>query len=392
MNSSQDDLLFAPELPDSEPIAAERPPWRVLVVDDDPQVHTVTLLALKDAQVEGRRLHIEHAYDGEQAKLKLLGREDWAVVLLDVVMTTDDEGLRLVHWLRYERGNHMTRVILRTGQPGVAPEREVMMNFDINDYQPKAELSAQRLMTAVVGGIRGWRDLRLIAEQRTGLEELLEERTQLLEAFRRFVPADELEALGHKTPLTAMPGDHVVKSMTLMFLDICSFTPMAERLGPRGTFAVLNRVFAEVVPLIGDHQGVVDKFLGDGMLAVFPYDPASAVHAAMAVLRRLAELNLAAGDPAEPGEKVSVGIGIHYGSTVLGLVGTEERIEPTVVADAVNVAARIERLTREFSVPIVISQAVYQRLPAELQARTAPLGPQPVRGKSQPVECWSIVA
>ncbi len=384
---NDDALIFAPE--DDRP-ATHTPegalPWRVLVVDDEPNVHTVTLLALAGLEVDGRRLVIEHAHSAAQARQKLAAREDWAVVLLDVVMESDDAGLQLVKWLREERANHEARIIVRTGQPGIAPEREVMRSHDIDDYQPKSELSAQRLVTSVLGAIRGWRDLRVIAEQRERIEKLHAEQAELLVAFGRFVPSRMLLALGHASPVGVRLGDHVQRDMTLMFLDVRSFTRLAERLSPAETFALLNDLFGEIVPILHRHGGVVDKFLGDGLLAIFTEDAQQAVQAAYDILTRL-DARVAEGSFPNA---LDIGIGIHGGPTVLGLVGSEERMETTVIADAVNVAARLEHLTREVDSRIVVSEAVYNRLRDGLGEPSRALGAMHVRGRQDTVVCYDL--
>ncbi len=389
--SDDDELVFAPE--DSPPSrAAPEPPapWRVLVVDDEPQVHTVTLLALSGIELDGRRLHIEHAYSGADARAKC-SRDDWALILLDVVMETDDDGLRFVEWLRKERRNLLTRVVLRTGQPGVAPEREVMLGYDLNDYQPKSDLSAQRLATSVVGALRSFRDLALIDAQRSELERLSGEQRTLLASFGRFVPQGLLSTIGHATPLTVALGDHVACDLTLLFLDVRAFTGLSERLGPAETFRSLNRLFGAIVPIVHAHGGLVDKYLGDGLLAIFRSGPESAVRAAHELLARIDDLNAAVGSEAGLPEPIEVGVGIHHGRTILGLVGTDERLDPTVVADAVNVGARLERLTRELpGVRAVASEAVVSRCSEPLRSAARPLGPQRVRGRNEPIACFDV--
>ena len=386
-----DELIFAPE---DEPLSRAAPeplpPYPVLIVDDEPQVHTVTLLALSGVELDGRRLQIEHAYSGAEARAKC-ERTDWALIVLDVVMDTDDDGLRFVEWLRKERGNLLTRVVLRTGQPGAAPEREVMLTYDLNDYQPKSDLSAQRLATSVVGALRSWRDLRIIDAQRRDLERLSDEQRRLLASFGRFVPQGLLSTIGHDTPLTVALGDHVACDLTLLFLDVRAFTGLSERLGAADTFRALNQLFGAIVPVIHAHGGVVDKYLGDGLLAIFREGPEGAVRAAHAVLERVDALNAKTGGPGELPEPIEVGVGIHHGRTILGLVGTDERLDPTVVADAVNVGSRLERLTREFpGVRAVASDAVIDRCPPELRATARPLGPQRVRGRQDPVACFDV--
>lgn len=187
-----DEPLFGPE---SEDPAAERPPrpkgepWPILVVDDDPQVHAMTAVLLRDFDFEGRPFEVVGALSAAEAKTILAARPDLPVALLDVVMETEDAGLRLVRHIRDELGNRRMRIILRTGQPGQAPERDVIVGYDINDYKAKSELTAQRLFTTLVSALRAWRDIVTIERNRQGLERILSASSSLFEmrSMRAFV-------------------------------------------------------------------------------------------------------------------------------------------------------------------------------------------------------------
>lgn len=128
--------------------------WQVLLVDDEPDVHAATRLALKDVQVQGRALAFHHAYTAAQARRLLAELPGLAVAIVDVVMEDEDAGLRLVRHLREELGNRLLRVILRTGQPGYAPEIETIRAYDINDYATKSEATQVRLFTSLTLAVR----------------------------------------------------------------------------------------------------------------------------------------------------------------------------------------------------------------------------------------------
>jgi CheY-like chemotaxis protein len=114
----------------------------VIIIDDEPEVHAVTKLALSDFSFQDKSLEFYSAYSGEDGKRLILEHPDAAIVLLDVVMETDDAGLKVAKYIREEAHNHKVRIILRTGQPGQAPERQVILDYDINDYKSKTELTA----------------------------------------------------------------------------------------------------------------------------------------------------------------------------------------------------------------------------------------------------------
>lgn len=159
--------------PINSEIAGPRFSWKVLVVDDEADIRTLTRLNLKGFSFDGRELRIIEAASAQEARQLLSEHDDIAVALIDVVMETDDAGLRLVEYIRRELENRMMRLIVRTGQPGVAPERYVIDNFDIDDYKDKTELTATRLYTTVRSALKAYRDLKTIDLNRIGLSRVL---------------------------------------------------------------------------------------------------------------------------------------------------------------------------------------------------------------------------
>jgi response regulator RpfG family c-di-GMP phosphodiesterase len=169
---TDDDIPF---LGDDE--SAVAPPqsdrWKVLVVDDDESVHQVTTLTMGKELFDRRHLELIHAHSGAEAREILSRDPDIAIVLLDVVMETDDAGLEVVRFIRDDLGNHAIRIVLRTGQPGQAPERRVIADYDINDYKLKTELTVDNLFTVLQTGIRSYRYIRALERTRRGLETIL---------------------------------------------------------------------------------------------------------------------------------------------------------------------------------------------------------------------------
>ncbi|MBN2510410.1 MAG: DUF3369 domain-containing protein [Spirochaetales bacterium] len=148
-------------------------PFYLLVVDDEEQIHSVTRLALSDYDFEGTPVKILSAYSAEEAKQVLRDYPDIGVILLDVVMETEEAGLHLADYIRNEMGNRYVRIILRTGQPGSAPETKVIREYDINDYKAKTELTAQRLYTSVHTALRSFRDMRALGKSKEALEKII---------------------------------------------------------------------------------------------------------------------------------------------------------------------------------------------------------------------------
>ncbi len=156
-------------------------PWSVLVVDDEEEVHAVTRLVLSRIVFKGRPVELVSAYSGKEALELLKARDDFALALLDVVMEKEDSGLNVAKAIREKIGNKAIRVVLRTGQPGQAPEEQVIVDYDINDYKAKSELTAQKLFTTVVASFRAYESIRTLERNREGLEKILDATDSLFE-------------------------------------------------------------------------------------------------------------------------------------------------------------------------------------------------------------------
>jgi response regulator RpfG family c-di-GMP phosphodiesterase len=155
----------------AEEITAQ--PWKILVIDDEPSVHTLTRLILKSMEFAGRKIRLFSVCSAEDAKKVLHKETDIAVALVDVMMESEHAGLELVEYIREELGNRHVRIIIRTGQAGSMPEREVIDQYDIDDYKDKSELTAQKLYTAIRSTLKAYRDIMIIESNRQGLERIL---------------------------------------------------------------------------------------------------------------------------------------------------------------------------------------------------------------------------
>ena len=174
--SNQDDLGFAPEDETRVPEAATAAPrWKLLIVDDEPDIHAVTALALRDCLYDGQPLELLHAYTGAEAVAIVREQPDIAIILMDVVMETDHAGLDAVHAIRVDQGNRFVRIILRTGQPGQAPERDIVTSYDINDYKEKTELTSRKLFTMVYTSLGHYRQLLAVEAHRAELQKVVDE-------------------------------------------------------------------------------------------------------------------------------------------------------------------------------------------------------------------------
>jgi len=176
-----DDLVFSDE--QIEPSRCkESTPWQVMVVDDEPAVHEVTKLVMAGFEMDGRTLQFTHCYSAAEARQMLAQPNEIALILLDVVMETEHAGLELARHIREDIGNLNVRIVLRTGQPGQAPEEQVIKDYDINDYKEKTDLTRRKLITVFYAGLRAYRDLMRIEHARQGLKRSIEAISQVCDS------------------------------------------------------------------------------------------------------------------------------------------------------------------------------------------------------------------
>ncbi|WP_242469615.1 putative bifunctional diguanylate cyclase/phosphodiesterase [Rhabdochromatium marinum] len=186
MTDDNNQLIFVEDAVENP--ASNHEPWRVLVVDDEEDVHGATEIALRGLLIEGRFVKLDHAYSAQEAYQILTREHNITVILLDVVMESDDAGLRLVKRIREELNNQAIRIVMRTGQPGYAPLIETIRAYDINDYRTKSELTRVRLFTSLTVAIRSYRQIRQLEISRYGLELIISASTGLskIHALRQY--------------------------------------------------------------------------------------------------------------------------------------------------------------------------------------------------------------
>ncbi|MYM34673.1 PAS domain-containing protein [Duganella sp. FT94W] len=181
---------------DGATAAAASPPWRVLIVDDDVDVHVVTKFSLSNACFQGRRLSFLHAYSGEEALNVLRNTPDIALVLLDVIMETSDAGLHVAREIRETLHNSLVRIVLRTGQPGQALEHSIILDYDINDFWCKTDLTTRKLFTTVISSLRAYSGLDEANQRTAVLQAELDAARKMLSAVDRHAVIATLDAHG----------------------------------------------------------------------------------------------------------------------------------------------------------------------------------------------------
>ncbi len=224
--------------------------------------------------------------------------------------------------------------------------------------------------------------------------ESVEELTDYIEAVSRsvhsFIPKEFLENLDKTDLIDLRLGDHAKKEMTIFFSDIRAFTALSERLTVEENFAFINSYLARVVPIIKENGGFVDKYVGDGIMALFPSKrgPDEAIRAAIAMQTKMVEYN---GHRAKMGYRaISMGVGVHTGDLMLGVVGVEDRMENTVISDAVNLGARLQAITKAFNIGLAISEQAFKELEDPGSYKYRFIGKVKVKGKAAPVSVFEI--
>jgi adenylate cyclase len=378
-DAEDENLVFIEEdAVEEKPIKSS---WKVLIVDDEIEIHDITKLALKEFIFENKSIKFFSAYSGKEAKEIIKNNDDIALILLDVVMETEEAGLAVVKYIRDILNNKIVRIILRTGQPGQVPEDVVIVNYDINDYKTKTELTNRKLFTTVVTALRSFSSLNQIECNKSELE-------RIAAASARFVPREFLKFLKRESIVDARLGDAVQAEMTIMFADIRSFTSLSESMSPQENFEFLNSYLSRVGPVIRQYDGFIDKYIGDGIMALFPNSAEDAVQAAIEMQQQVKIYNK---HRENSGYKpISIGIGLHTGSLMLGTIGEAERMESTVISDAVNLASRVEGLTKLYGVGIVASVQTLCRIDDPQHYKCRFLDRVQVKGKQTPVAVFEI--
>lgn len=250
------------------------------------------------------------------------------------------------------------------------------------------EVVAVTLAALAVAATAWWRSRSEAARLRRRLETASQQLQQLQTSFARFAPEDLVDRIAATgSPLAASRRD-----VTVLFADLVGFTKLGETLDPEQLVRVLNGYFRRMSRVVGEHRGHVSKFIGDGMMALFgavepnPWQANDAVRAALAMREALAAYNVeleAEGLPA-----LRFGVGIHRGSAVAGVVGSQELLEFTVIGHTVNMASRVEGLTRLHGTDILVTGDVREVLDARFVLRELPA--ERVRGVSTPVVTWAV--
>lgn len=270
--------------------------------------------------------------------------------------------------------------------------------LDASTTFSSASLSAGFFPYAAVGlvGIETYGITRDFARSYATIERLGADLTvanrdlrEMNEAAQRFVPVEFLELLGRRSIRGVVPGEHVATRLSVLFCDIRAFTPLVESLTPGGAFRFINAWHARMEPAIRRHHGFINSYMGDGIMALFHGGADAAVRAAVDMLRALDAFNQE--HEGEPGVPLSVGIGINAGPIMLGTIGGAERLDTGVVGDAVNLASRVEGMTKLYGARLIVSEAVRESMAEPEAIPMRELDLVVAKGKRLPIRIYEVL-
>ncbi len=333
--------------------------FNILIVDDEPVNQQV--LANHLAFVN---YHFQQAYSGEEALRVLDSNGKFDLILLDIMMPRMS-GYEVCQRLRQKYLATEMPVIMVTAKDQLADLLEGFAS-GANDYLAKPFTKDE-----------------LLARIKNQLNLL-----QINSSYGRFVPREILRFLNKESIIEVKLGDGVQMEMTVFVSDMRAFATISEKMTPQENFAFINAYFEKVSPLIREHRGIVDRYSGDNIIALFPQRPDNALAAAIATQRTLTAEN--AQRIARGAWPIYIGIGIHTGSLMLGIVGESERAQSDIFSDAVNLAYRLEGLNKLYGAAIIISAQTLSRLHDPSQYHTRFLGRVQVKGKSEIVPIYEI--
>ncbi|MDJ1178709.1 adenylate/guanylate cyclase domain-containing protein [Roseofilum sp. BLCC_M91] len=220
------------------------------------------------------------------------------------------------------------------------------------------------------------------------LESALNLEVELKNAYGRFVPQEFIQLLHKESILDVDIGNHVQQEMSILFSDIRDFTSLSEAMSPEDNFKFINAYLSRMELPIVENNGFIDKYIGDAIMAIFNGSADDAVQAAIAMLEELHSYNETRGRPGRP--KLNIGIGINTGLMMIGTVGGKNRMDSTVISDAVNLASRLEGLTKNYKVPLLISEHTFLRLHHDSRYQIRIIDKVRVKGKSERVSVFEV--
>lgn len=310
-----------------------------------------------------------------------------------------DEAMEVITDLVAE-GRQVVMVISDQIMPGITGDQLLINVHATHPQSVKILLTGQAALESAVNAINNanlyryltkpWEEKDFLLTVEKGVQKffLQQEVKRQIEVFQKFVPKALLEHLGKQNILDIELGNQVQSEMSILFSDIRGFTTISEQLSPKANFDFINSYLAAIGPIIPAHHGFICNYMGDGIMALFPNAPDDAVTAAVEMQRTLATINKERAARKE--QPINIGIGIHTGPVMLGTIGDTERMQATVIADAVNLASRLEGLTKYYGITTAVSGETIARLSGHTHFHCRGIGQVRVKGKSSLVQVYDV--
>jgi class 3 adenylate cyclase/FixJ family two-component response regulator len=335
----------------------------------------------------------------------LTDRYDICLVISDYLMPQmkGDEVLKYIH-----QKSPKTIKIMLTGQATIEGVANAIKDARLYRYIAKPWQQEDFKLTVTEAVSRYEQDIDL-EEKNAALEKLNLQQAELIEKLHeneqhlqsalaaelklkeissRFVPNEFLALLGCNNLIDLRLADAKQKEMSVLFCDIRNFTQLSEKMTPSENFEFINSYLSYMEPVISGHRGFIDKYIGDAIMALFSESPDDAVGAGIAMLKRLQDYNQFRSSKSQ--SPINIGIGINTGSLILGTVGTEKRMDGTVISDAVNLSARIETLTKHYKVSLLITHHTFESLKNPSSYAIRMIDSVKVKGKDQLTTVYEV--
>ena len=348
-------------LQETVPLTAHAGSIRILVVDDEPINHQV----LKN-HLAGEHFHLTRAMNGAEALQLLAEHGPFDLILLDVMMPRMS-GYEVCEKIREKYLPSELPVIMITAKNQL---QDIVQGLSLgaNDYLPKP-----------------FHKEELLARIKTQIDL-----HNIFEVAGRFVPNEFLHSLNRERITEVALGDHSEREVTVLFTDIRDYTSLAETMTPTQNFHFVNAFNGRMGPMIQKNHGFINQYLGDAIMAIFPDGPETALRAAVEMQREVARYNE---ERLEEGRQaIKMGIGLHTGSLIMGIIGDQNRLDAATISDTVNTASRIESLTKHYGTSILLSEDSVLQMAEKLPFQVRYLGKVQVKGKKAPIglyECFN---
>jgi class 3 adenylate cyclase/ActR/RegA family two-component response regulator len=349
---------------------------KVLIVDDSPEsVELLTAMLIRAGYV------VKQAHSGAEAQAQMASdRAD--LILLDIQMP-EVNGFEVCRAFKEDPETRDIPVIFISALGDLESK---LRGFDEGGVD---FITKPFHFQEVTARVRAHVTIRKLQEElKSRFDAQATELVSVNDAYGRFVPHEFLSLLNKESITQVELADHEEREMTIMFADIRDFTPLSESMNPQENFRFLNSYLSRVSPVIGQHHGFIDKYIGDEIMALFPRSPDDAIQAAIALQIEVALYNQHRGSCGY--DPVRIGISLHTGRLMLGIIGEDKRMEGTVISDSVNLASRLESLTKLYGASIIASETTVQGLREADRYKHRFLDEVRVRGRTNSIKLYEI--